>query len=100
MGHPATKPFAPLVDEAESRAFLVTSMTVQLLGLQEKYGSNGFGYVGAINYSAGYALGKEAAKALVWFPGDKALSGVCGSTGRPGERTRVLLMRLKKPASK
>jgi simple sugar transport system substrate-binding protein len=91
MGHPGNEAFAPLVDEAESKGILVTSMNVQLLGLQEKYASNGFGYVGAINYSAGYALGKEAAKQAGLTSGDKAFVwGLVAQAGR-GERTQGIL---------
>src|ERR671925_509243 len=35
MGHPGNEAFQPLVDEAESKGILVTSMNVQLPGLQE-----------------------------------------------------------------
>jgi ABC-type sugar transport system substrate-binding protein len=38
MGHPGTEAFAPLVDEAESKGIIVTSMNVQLADLQSKYG--------------------------------------------------------------
>jgi simple sugar transport system substrate-binding protein len=91
MGHPGNEAFAPLVDEAESKGILVTSMNVQLPGLQEKYGSTGFGYVGAINYSAGYALGKEAIKQAGLASGDKAFVwGLVAQAGR-GERTQGII---------
>ncbi len=91
MGHPGNEAFAPLVDEAESKGILVTSMNVQLPGLQEKYGANGFGYVGAINYTAGYNLGKEAAKRAGLAAGDKAFVwGLVAQAGR-GERTQGIL---------
>lgn len=95
MGHPGNDAFAPLVDEAESKGIIVTSMNVQLPGLQEKYGSNGFGYVGAINYNAGYALGKEAVKRSGIKSGEKAFVwGLVAQAGR-GERTQGILDALK-----
>jgi len=91
MGHPGNDAFAPLVDEAEANGILVTSMNVQLPGLQEKYGSSGFGYVGAINYNAGFSLGKEAATRAGLQAGDKAFVwGLVAQAGR-GERTQGIL---------
>jgi simple sugar transport system substrate-binding protein len=91
MGHPGNDAFQPLVDEAESKGILVTSMNVQLLGLQETYASSGFGYVGAINYNAGFALGKEAVKRAGLGAGDKAFVwGLVAQAGR-GERTQGIL---------
>ncbi len=95
MGHPGNDAFAPLVDEAESKGILVTAMNVELPGLQEKYGANGFGYVGAINYKAGYALGKEAVKRSGIKSGEKAFVwGLVAQAGR-GERTQGILDALK-----
>jgi len=95
MGHPGNDAFAPLVDEAESKGILVTAMNVELPGLQAKYGANGFGYVGAINYSAGFALGKEAVARSGIQPPDKAFVwGLVAQAGR-GERTQGILDALK-----
>jgi len=91
MGHPGNDAFAPLVEEAEANSILVTSMNVQLPGLQEEFGSNGFGYVGAINYNAGFALGKEAATRAGLQAGDQAFVwGLVAQAGR-GERTQGIL---------
>ena len=91
MGHPGNEAFAPLVEEAESNGIIVTSMNVQLPGLQETYGSTGFGYVGAINYNAGFSLGKEAASRAGLQAGDKAFVwGLVAQAGR-GERTQGIL---------
>lgn len=91
MGHPGNEAFAPLVDEAESKGILVTSMNVQLPGLQTKYGANGFGYVGAINYSAGFALGRESVARAGLVAGDKAFVwGLVAQAGR-GERTQGII---------
>jgi simple sugar transport system substrate-binding protein len=91
MGHPGNEAFAPLVDDAEAQGILVTAMNVELPGLQAKYGGSGFGYVGAINYSAGFALGKEALARAGLAAGDKAFVwGLVAQAGR-GERTQGIL---------
>ncbi|MFH1184539.1 MAG: substrate-binding domain-containing protein [Chloroflexota bacterium] len=91
MGHPGNEAFAPLVDEAEAQGILVTAMNVELPGLQAKYGGSGFGYVGAINYSAGFALGKEALSRAGLAAGDKAFVwGLVAQAGR-GQRTQGIL---------
>jgi simple sugar transport system substrate-binding protein len=95
MGHPGNDAFAPLVDEAEAQGIIVTSMNTQLEGLQAKYGGNGFGYVGPINYSAGFALAKEAVKRAGLEAGDKAFVwGLVAQAGR-GLRTQGILDALK-----
>ncbi len=60
MGHPGDTAFDPLIDEAEAAGIIVTSMNTQLPLAQAKYSAKGFGYAGAILYSAGYSLGQEA----------------------------------------
>lgn len=88
MGHPGDDAFEPLVDEAEAAGIIVTSMNTQLPRLQGGYGSNGFGYVGAILYDAGYALGSEAVARFGLAEGDKAFVwGLLAQAGR-GERTQ------------
>jgi simple sugar transport system substrate-binding protein len=91
MGHPGTEAFAPLVDEAESKGIIVTSMNVQLAELQSKYGGNGFGYAGALQYEAGHALGMEALARSGLAAGDKAFVwGLIAQAGR-GERTKGIV---------
>jgi simple sugar transport system substrate-binding protein len=88
MGHPGDEAFAPLVDDAEAKGIIVTSMNTQLADLQAKYAANGFGYVGAILYDAGYALGTEAVNRFGLQAGDKAFVwGLLAQAGR-GERTQ------------
>jgi simple sugar transport system substrate-binding protein len=88
MGHPGDEAFDPLIDDAESQGIIVTSMNTQLPLAQAKYGANGFGYSGAILYSAGYALGEQAVKESGLKAGDKAfLWGLLSQAGR-GERTK------------
>lgn len=91
MGHPGDEAFAPLVDEAESKGIVVTSMNTQLPTLQSKYSGSGFGYVGAILYDAGYALGKESIARAGLKAGDKAFVwGLLAQAGR-GERTKGIV---------
>jgi simple sugar transport system substrate-binding protein len=88
MGHPGDDAFEPLVDEAEAQGIIVTSSNTQLPRLQARYASNGFGYVGAILYEAGWALGKEAVARGNLKAGDKAFVwGLLAQAGR-GERTK------------
>jgi simple sugar transport system substrate-binding protein len=88
MGHPGDEAFDPLIDQAEADGIIVTSMNTQLPLAQAKYGSNGFGYAGAILYQAGYSLGEEAIRRSGVKAGDKAfLWGLLAQAGR-GERTK------------
>jgi simple sugar transport system substrate-binding protein len=88
MGHPGDDAFDPLIDDAESQGIIVTSMNTQLPLAQAKYAGDGFGYVGAILYSAGYSLGQEAVAESGLGAGDTAfLWGLLSQAGR-GERTK------------
>ena len=88
MGHPGDVAFDSLIDDAESQGILVTSMNVQLPEAQAKYGANGFGYAGAVQYQAGHKLGQKAVEMSGVQSGDKAfLWGLEAQAGR-GERTK------------
>jgi simple sugar transport system substrate-binding protein len=88
MGHPGDGAFDSLIDDAEAQGIIVTSMNTQLPLAQAKYSAKGFGYAGAILYTAGYALGQEAVKESGLGTGDKAfLWGLLAQAGR-GERTK------------
>jgi len=96
MGHPGDTAFDPLIDDAESKGIIVTSMNTQLPTAQAQYATKGFGYVGAILYDAGYALGQEAVKRSGVKSGDKAfLWGLLSQAGR-GERTKGVKDALEK----
>ncbi len=100
MGHPGDTAFDPLIDDAESQGIIVTSMNTQLPQAEAKYAPNGFGYVGAILYDAGYALGQEAVKRSGVKAGDKAfLWGLLAQAGR-GERTKGVKDALEKAGLK
>ena len=88
MGHPGDEAFGPLVEDAEAQGIIVTSMNTQLPALQAQYASAGFGYVGAILYDAGYALGAESVNRFGLQAGDQAFVwGLLAQAGR-GERTK------------
>jgi len=100
MGHPGDTAFDPLIDDAESQGIVVTSMNTQLPLAQAKYSSKGFGYAGAILYSAGYSLGQEAITESGMKSGDTAfLWGLLAQAGR-GERTQGVKDALEKAGIK
>jgi simple sugar transport system substrate-binding protein len=100
MGHPGDTAFDPLIDDAESQGIIVTSMNTQLPLAQAKYSAKGFGYAGAILYSAGYSLGQEAVTESGLKAGDTAfLWGLLAQAGR-GERTKGVKDALEKAGLK
>lgn len=91
MGHPGDDAFSPLIDEAVAQGIIVTSQNTELSASMEKYQGQGFGYVGAVNYTAGYALGAEAVRRFELGEGDRAF--VWGLLSQPsrGERTQGVI---------
>jgi len=95
MGHPGDDAFQAVVDDARAEGIIVTSQNTTLPALEAKYASGGFGYVGAELYSAGYALGAEAANRFGLGDGDRAMVwGLLAQAGR-GERTRGVIEALE-----
>jgi len=96
MGHPGDTSFDPLIDQAESQGIIVTSSNTELPTAQGKYAASGFGYVGAVNYDAGYSLGTEAVKESGVKSGDRAM--VWGLLSQPsrGLRTQGVIDAFKK----
>jgi simple sugar transport system substrate-binding protein len=91
MGHPGDDAFQAVVDDARAEGIIVTSQNTTLPTLEAKYASGGFGYVGAELYSAGYALGAEAANRFGLGDGDRAMVwGLLAQAGR-GERTKGVI---------
>ncbi len=91
MGHPGDDAFQAVVDDAVAQGIIVTSQNTTLPQLEAKYASGGFGYVGAELYSAGYALGAEAASRFGLGDGDKAMVwGLLAQAGR-GQRTQGVI---------
>jgi simple sugar transport system substrate-binding protein len=88
MGHPGDEAFTSAVDAAREQGIIVTSQNTPLPSLEAAYKADGFGYVGAQLYQAGYSLGEEAVKRYGLQEGDRAM--VWGLLAQPtrGERTR------------
>lgn len=91
MGHPGDDAFDPLIDDARAQGIIVTSQNTELPNAMAKYQGNGFGYVGAVNYTAGYKLGKELLNRFGFQAGDRAM--VWGLLSQPsrGERTQGVI---------
>ncbi len=91
MGHPGDPAFDPLIEDAESKGIIVTSQNTELPEMQAKYAGDGFGYVGAKNYPAGYALGQKAVSYFNLQAGDHAM--VWGLLAQPtrGLRTKGVI---------
>jgi simple sugar transport system substrate-binding protein len=91
MGHPGDEAFDPLIEDARSKGIIVTSQNTELPEMQTKYAGDGFGYVGAKNYPAGYALGQKAISYFNLQAGDKAM--VWGLLAQPtrGLRTKGVI---------
>lgn len=88
MGHPGDEAYRAAVDQAREQGIIVTAMNVPLSDLQAQYGASGFGYVGAFQYDAGFALAQEAVRRFGLGEGDRAMVwGLLSQAGR-GERTR------------
>lgn len=95
MGHPGDDAYQAVVDEARAAGIIVTSQNTTLPTLEAAYSADGFGYVGAELYSAGYALGTESVKRFGLVEGDRAMVwGLLAQAGR-GERTRGVVEALE-----
>ncbi|MBM1218675.1 substrate-binding domain-containing protein [Ponticoccus sp. SC2-23] len=78
----------PIVQQAYEQGIIFTTLNTSLRDSQAAYGPNGFGYVGAPNYDAGYALGAEAAARAEVSEGDKVFVwGLRSQGGDRGQRT-------------
>lgn len=84
-GEPAT---GPIVEQAFAQGTIFTTLNTALPDSQKKYSAQGFGYVGAPNYAAGFALASEAAKRANLQSGDSVFVwGLKGQGGDRGQRT-------------
>ncbi|MCR8723123.1 sugar ABC transporter substrate-binding protein [Frigidibacter sp. ROC022] len=78
----------PVVQQAYDQGIIFTTLNTALRASQEKYGPQGFGFVGAPNYDAGHALAAEAAKRTGLKEGDEVFVwGLKGQGGDRGQRT-------------
>jgi len=91
MGHPGTAAYESLVEQARDQGIIVTSQNVTLDELESRFKGSGFGYVGAENYSAGFAVGQEAINRFGFGEGNTAMVwGLLSQPGR-GERTQGVI---------
>lgn len=91
MGHPGSDAYGPLVEEAIEEGIIVTSQNTTLSELEARYATEGFGYVGAELYDAGYDLGAEAVTRFDLQEGDRAMVwGLLAQAGR-GQRTQGVI---------
>src|SRR5947209_1149067 len=91
----------PLVDQAFAQGTIFTTLNTSLPKAQPKYSAKGLGYVGAPNYSAGLALGTEAAKRASLKKGDKVFVwGLKGQGGDRGRRTVGVIDAFEKASAK
>jgi simple sugar transport system substrate-binding protein len=91
MGHPGEDAFEPLIDDAIAQGIIVTSQNTTLDRIEAKYIGQGFGYVGAELYEAGYSLGTESIRRFNLGSGDRAM--VWGLLSQPtrGLRTKGVI---------
>jgi simple sugar transport system substrate-binding protein len=96
MGHPGDESFDSLIDDAEKQGIIVTSQNTPLPKAQAAYAANGFGYVGAQLYQAGFDLGTQAFKRSGLKAGDRAFVWGLKSQPTRGQRTQGVIDALTK----
>jgi simple sugar transport system substrate-binding protein len=91
MGHPGDEAFKPLIDDAVAQGIIVTSQNTTLPESEAAHKAQGFGYVGAELYTAGFSLGQEAIARFGLGDGDRAM--VWGLLSQPtrGLRTQGVI---------
>lgn len=78
----------PVVQQAFDQGIIFTTLNTALPDSEKKFAPQGFGFVGAPNYDAGFALATEAAKRADLQAGDKVFVwGLKGQGGDRGQRT-------------
>ncbi|MDA3962170.1 MAG: substrate-binding domain-containing protein [Planctomycetota bacterium] len=87
MGHPGESALAPLVAEARRKGVLVTSLNVDLPAIQQRYGAEGFGYVGQRMARSGHSLAVACIRMFELKPGDRVLLTGVKQYPIRGERT-------------
>jgi simple sugar transport system substrate-binding protein len=97
-GEPAT---GPIVEQAFAQGTIFTTLNTALPDSQKKFSAQGFGYVGAPNYAAGFALASEAAKRANLQQGDSVFVwGLKGQGGDRGQRTVGVIDAFEKAGAK
>lgn len=95
MGHPGEEALGPMIDKARDQGIVVTTQNVALPKSEAEYKTQGFGYVGAKNYSAGQNLGSGILNQCNVSSGDTAFVwGLLAQEAR-GQRTKGVMDALK-----
>jgi simple sugar transport system substrate-binding protein len=95
MGHPGDPALGPLIDQAREKGIIVTSQNVALPESEGQYKAQGFGYVGAKNYTAGQNLASGLIDRCDVGEGDTAFVwGLLAQEAR-GQRTKGVIDRLE-----
>jgi simple sugar transport system substrate-binding protein len=101
MGHPGDAASDPFIDQAFKQGAIFTTANTALPDAEKKYSSMGMGYVGAPNYSAGFALGSEAARRTGLKAGDSVFVwGLKAAGGDRGKRTVGVIDAFEKAGAK
>jgi len=78
----------PVVQQARAQGTIFTTLNTALPASQAEFGPEGFGFVGAPNYDAGYALAAEAVARSGVVEGDRVFVwGLRAQGGDRGQRT-------------
>ncbi|MBU6147577.1 MAG: substrate-binding domain-containing protein [Actinomycetales bacterium] len=89
-----------LADEAFSKGIIFTVLNTELPDTQKKYQGQGSGFVGAINYNAGFDLGTKTVEVAGLKEGDQALVWGLVSLPSRGERTQGVIDAFEKAGVK
>jgi simple sugar transport system substrate-binding protein len=91
----------PVVQEAYNRGIVFTTLNTALPKSQDKFAPQGFGFVGAPNYNAGFNLAAEAVKRSNLKSGDEVFVwGLKGQGGDRGQRTVGVIDAFEKVGAK
>jgi len=93
MGHPGSKALDSLIDEAERKNIIVTSLNVDLSDIREKYSSRGFGYVGQSVYASGLTVSNAVIRKYNLKEGTEAVVFGVDKVSNPSryERTKGVI---------
>ena len=86
-GFPGDEAMRPIINEAREMGIIITTMNTALPSIEAERKTEGFGFVGADNYGAGYSLGAKAVEVCGLKSGDSAFIWGLAAMPNRGERT-------------
>jgi len=86
-GFPGDEAMRPIINEAREMGIIITTMNTALPSIEADRKTEGFGFVGADNYGAGYSLGAKAVEVCGLKSGDSAFIWGLAAMPNRGERT-------------